>query len=83
MNRRKEELVHLMTFVRSMFTIRLLSANDPETACFCFTEGIESACRDDRDGCFEDDFYAHRGIALAAMHDLRAERLVNSQVEII
>ena len=82
-DRRQEELVHLMTFVKGMFTFCLLSADDPETASFRFAEGIEPTCRDNGDRCVEDDFYAHRGMALAAMYDLRAKRLVNNQIEIV
>ena len=79
-NRREEELVHLVAFVKSMFAFRLLSADDPESACFCFAKGIESACWDKRDICAEDNFYTHRRVSLAAMYNLSTEFLVQNQV---
>ena len=79
-NRREEELVHLAAFVKSMFAFRLLSADDPESAGFCFAKGIESACWNKRDICTEDDFYTHRKVSLAAMHDLSTKFLMKDQV---
>ena len=83
MNRREEELVHLAAFIKSMFAFRLLSADDPETTCFCFAKGIESACWDKKNICAEDDFHTHRRGSLAAMHDLSTQFLVKDQVEFI
>ena len=81
MDGREEQLVHRKPFIDRVSGFGLAAAYDPEAGCFRFFERVDGSPEElFQKATMKNDLNAHIRRAFAPVNDLRAQRIMQTQI---